>query len=1104
MNSIIKMACICFLLVISNSVIAQHKYVEKEWVKNSGAVGTGNYRTSTIVNNGYLYVTSNIVNTSGDTDMHTVKFNSSGDTIWTANIAGNASEDDYGIDIIALASGDVVAVGTAKYTSSDYDYVIVCYDDTTGTEMWSYAWNGAGGGIDIPADVAIDSYDNIFVAGGTEASNGLSDFGVVKLTNAGDTLWTYHYDYNNLHDAATSLSVMGTRLSVTGGSNAALGDWDISTNRINISTGAHLSASRTDVPGATMEDARAMATDSLNNVYVTGYAMVSGQTDIQTIKFDSTLSIVWTANYDAAGLNDEAYDIAVDQNGNVYVTGFSEEVVNEEQAVLLKYNSSGTLQWDKSYISQLPVTSTARKMELDYQGNILLTGTTEMDTTGSFFFSQYNADGALLLSTEFDSDTLDNSAYDIAVDSSEIYITGLSQNSGGGAKTTVLKYTILNPVNPAYFYLNGEKSFWCQQAGMYSFSLDDSSKFTNYNSNIVLDTTYFEVEGIHYVYFNPNATSAQVDSMIGVIEADPKFYKEYMVATLTRNNDKTHDSEHYAGLNNHISILFEDPEISYAEVDSFASLYETEVIFYPAVSISRGVFILQPKRNTMTYDILSPTLTMDIARDMEEYDSLNFVKAVDPGMIMFRFSDPNDSLYGEMWWAEDTMAYLCHSTEVSPVGIDLDCAWNFQDEFGTGAYYSGDGVRVGVIDSDGYQYTHDDCNGMYNYIGYVTPSTSSNFVDNFSGDFVFAYDYFEAHGQNVSGIIGARFNNNEGIAGVAHNSTIIPCVSHGSTDQLNSLLMTLLALSDTEQVDVINMCFDHGGPTLSEVMGFTYYWSLLDCYENGRPDSSGVARGIPLIASAGNNNGNYPQTPALIPFVLSVAATNPADQLKTPNDGFDPSGYQWGSSYFNDLDVAAPGECIWSTDFNDTVFTNDPQWPSYGVSGYTSGDYNLFNGTSAATPIVSGIAALILEKDPSLDVDDVYDAIRFSCDKVGGYSYSNNWETGRCTELGYGRVNACRALQIIDELSVNEITKDAGFEIKHSNPINGTLSVSVNGTTNYSITIVNIMGQIVYNSNQNNYSLFSVDMTKFYNGVYILYVTDLDTEETVTSKIVKQ
>ena len=652
-----------------------------------------------------------------------------------------------------------------------------------------------------------------------------------------------------------------------------------------------------------------------------------------------------------------------------------------------------------------------------------------------------------------------------------------------------------------------KKSFWCQQQGMYSFSLTDSSEYTPIDTTVVSKVTVFGT-GIHYVYFYPDADTAVVDSMITAIENDVKFKKEYLVATMTRNNDHAPEMEYYAGLNNYINIVFDDPNLSITEIDSIADLYETNVVFEPASSISGGVYILEPNRTGTLYELDSPTLTMDIARDMWANDSLGAISKVVPSQRLFRPSDPNDSLYTESWYAEDNFPFTCNGTEVSPVGIDLDCAWNYQDEFGTIDYYSGDSIRIAVIDFDGYQFNHPDCSGMYNHVGYVAPSMSSNFVDDFDSDFLFVYEYDRAHGQNVSGIIGARMDNNSGIAGVAHNSTIIPCLSHGTTDQFNALLQHLFDLSGPEQIDIINMSFGFGGMSASEALGYPFAIALQNCYQNGRPDSLGNnPQGIILIAAAGNKNVNFLEVPSSIPYVFSVAATNPADQRKHEGDAFDPSctNCEWGSNYHDKLDVSAPGICIWSTDFVDSLFGDLGFYPYYGTDGYADGDYYLFSGTSVSSPIVAGIAALVLEKADSLTADEVYDVIRFSCEKVGGYSYSNNWETGKCLDLGFGRVNACKALEAVDLLSTEEIKSTVQpFTIIHQNPVNGILEVQVNGTNNYSIVVVNLLGEIVYRSDVNSDSYFEVDMTAFTNGLYLLRVQDINNNEVVTSKIIKQ
>ena len=76
--------------------------------------------------------------------------------------------------------------------------------------------------------------------------------------------------------------------------------------------------------------------------------------------------------------------------------------------------------------------------------------------------------------------------------------------------------------------------------------------------------------------------------------------------------------------------------------------------------------------------------------------------------------------------------------------------------------------------------------------------------------------------------------------------------------------------------------------------------------------------------------------------------------------------------------------------------------------GYNpEGEYYIyFNGTSAATPYVAGMAGLILSKWPSLMPSEVQAIIEATADRVGGYTYVN----GRCNDLGHGRINAGCAL----------------------------------------------------------------------------------------------
>jgi hypothetical protein len=82
-----------------------------------------------------------------------------------------------------------------------------------------------------------------------------------------------------------------------------------------------------------------------------------------------------------------------------------------------------------------------------------------------------------------------------------------------------------------------------------------------------------------------------------------------------------------------------------------------------------------------------------------------------------------------------------------------------------------------------------------------------------------------------------------------------------------------------------------------------------------------------------------------------------------------------------------------------------------------------FGGTSAATPLAAGIAALMLSLNPTLTASEIRQLMRNTCDKVGGVTYT----AGTHPEYGYGRVNAAKAVEsAMPSLSVNGVSLNEG------------------------------------------------------------------------------
>jgi hypothetical protein len=134
--------------------------------------------------------------------------------------------------------------------------------------------------------------------------------------------------------------------------------------------------SRFNGPGNSDDYANAIAVDASGNVYVTGegFFVVDQGSDYATIKYSNSGAQQWVARYNAANSVDVANDIAVDGQGNVYVTGESRGPVTEDDFATVKYNSSGVEQCVARYIGPGNTFDLAAALAIDGAGNIYVTG----------------------------------------------------------------------------------------------------------------------------------------------------------------------------------------------------------------------------------------------------------------------------------------------------------------------------------------------------------------------------------------------------------------------------------------------------------------------------------------------------------------------------------------------------------------------------------------------------------------------------------------------------------------------------------------------------------------------------------------------------------
>jgi subtilisin family serine protease len=323
-----------------------------------------------------------------------------------------------------------------------------------------------------------------------------------------------------------------------------------------------------------------------------------------------------------------------------------------------------------------------------------------------------------------------------------------------------------------------------------------------------------------------------------------------------------------------------------------------------------------------------------------------------------------------------------------------------------------DSVIVAVLDA-GFDLDHEDLESQYwvntnETAGDNTDNDRNGYEDDVHGwDFVDndpdpssditneTTDTVASHGTVIAGIIGAAANNGLGITGINWDVSIMPLrvlSETGSGSTANVRRAIRYAVENGADVINLSVTFTQTDERLRETIEWAH------------------DQGVVIVAAVGNGGTDTNSTlvyPACFDvelgrnLVIGVASTNKLDQTS-----------DFSNTGANCTDIAAPGEDIFASVYHD---------PSdlFYITAYASP----WEGTSLATPMVSGAAALLRSAYPALTPDQIRNALKLSVDPVQESDLVSR------KQLGAGRLNIERALAYAQTFATGGVTTTRSVEV---------------------------------------------------------------------------
>jgi uncharacterized delta-60 repeat protein len=372
------------------------KYNEQgieQWVARYNGPGNDNDIVFDMVldASGHVYVTGESEGGNSRRDYTTIKYDPEGNALWKATYDGPGRNHDSARAIAIDTAGNVYVTGYS-YTDNitREDYATVKYD-ALGNEVWVARYVGPAtppySGHDVAEAIVIDEAGHVYVTGYSDTPGTLYDYTTIEYDDQGIEQWVARYNGtgdNRDYAQAIALDASGC-VYVTGYSQNLWTGQDYTTIKYD-GNGRELWIATFDGGVYHNDRAHDIKLDQSGNVYITGYSYgYSTQYDCTTVRYDQDGNEIWVAIYDGPASPgtgelltppgetesdcDYAYAMAVDDSGNVYVTGSSFGKSSRYDYATVKYSQEDTPPGTSVQVSDPATGATILFAAIDTGGN---------------------------------------------------------------------------------------------------------------------------------------------------------------------------------------------------------------------------------------------------------------------------------------------------------------------------------------------------------------------------------------------------------------------------------------------------------------------------------------------------------------------------------------------------------------------------------------------------------------------------------------------------------------------------------------------------------------------------------------------------------------